>query len=56
MRIVGQNAVVINKSDIQSREETPISMMPPGLFETLNDEQVLDLVAYLTSTEQVNLP
>jgi putative heme-binding domain-containing protein len=56
MRIVGQDAVAINKSDIQSREETPVSMMPPGLFETLNDEQVLDLVAYLTSTEQVNLP
>jgi putative membrane-bound dehydrogenase-like protein len=56
MRIVGQDAVAISKSDIQSREETPVSMMPPGLFETLNDEQVLDLVAYLTSTEQVNLP
>jgi putative membrane-bound dehydrogenase-like protein len=56
MRIAGQNAVVVNKSDIQSREETPVSMMPPGLFETLNDEQVLDLVSYLTSAEQVNLP
>ena len=47
LRIVGQDAVIINKSDIQSREETPVSMMPPGLFETLSDGEVLDLVAYL---------
>lgn len=47
LRIVGQDAVIINKSDIQSREETPVSMMPPGLFEALSDGEVLDLVAYL---------
>ncbi|MEQ9442117.1 MAG: PmoA family protein [Cyclobacteriaceae bacterium] len=56
MRVVGQDAVVVNKSDIQSREETPNSMMPPGLFSTLTDEEVLDLVAYLRTDEQVNLP
>ncbi|WPP51019.1 PVC-type heme-binding CxxCH protein [Catalinimonas niigatensis] len=56
LRIVGREAVQINKSDIQSREETPNSMMPPGLFETLTDAEVLDLVAYLRTAEQVNLP
>lgn len=56
MRVVGQEAVVINKSEIQSQEETPNSMMPPGLFSTLTDEEVLDLVAYLRTDEQVNLP
>ena len=30
LRVVGQDQVVINKSDIQSREDTPNSMMPPG--------------------------
>nr|WKN39870.1 PmoA family protein [Tunicatimonas sp. TK19036] len=56
LRVVGQEAVVINKSEIQSQEETPNSMMPPGLFSTLTDEEVLDLVAYLRTDEQVNLP
>jgi putative heme-binding domain-containing protein len=56
MRIVGQDEVVLNKSDIQSREETPVSMMPPGLFQALTDGEVLDLVAYLRTSDQVNLP
>ena len=56
MRVVGQDAVVINKSDIQSREETPVSMMPPGLLQRLTDAQVLDLIAYLRTTAQVELP
>jgi putative membrane-bound dehydrogenase-like protein len=56
LRIVGQDVVVINKSEIQSREETPVSMMPPGLFETLSDEEVLDLVSYLRTMEQVEQP
>ncbi len=56
LRVVGQDAVVINKSDIQSREETPNSMMPPGLFSTLTDAEVLDLVAYLRTSSQVAVP
>ncbi len=56
LRVVGQDAVVINKSDIQSREETPNSMMPPGLFNTLTEKDVLDLVAYLRTNAQVVLP
>ncbi|MEK6478056.1 PVC-type heme-binding CxxCH protein [Catalinimonas sp. 4WD22] len=56
LRVVGQEGVQINKSEIQSRETTASSMMPPGLFETLTDEEVIDLIAYLQSSEQVNLP
>jgi putative heme-binding domain-containing protein len=52
MRVVGQDAVVINKSAIQSRESTEVSMMPPGLFNTLKDEDVLALVAYLRTVER----
>jgi putative heme-binding domain-containing protein len=51
LRVVGQDAVIINKSDIQSQEATDVSMMPPGLFDMLRDEQVLDLVSYLRSSE-----
>lgn len=56
LRVVGQDAVVVNKSDIQSRETTSTSMMPPGLFNTLTDAEVLDLVAYLRTSTQVKLP
>ena len=53
MRVVGQDAVVLNKSDIQSREVTPVSMMPTGLLETLTDKEVVDLVGYLQTMEPV---
>lgn len=51
LRVVGQDAVIVNKSDIQSQETTDVSMMPPGLFDMLRDEEVLDLVAYLRAGE-----
>jgi putative heme-binding domain-containing protein len=47
LRVVGQDAVVLNKSNIQSREVAAVSMMPQGLFETLSDEEVVHLVGYL---------
>ncbi|MGV3640906.1 MAG: c-type cytochrome, partial [Adhaeribacter sp.] len=53
LRVVGQDAVLLNKSQIQSREVTPVSMMPPGLFNSLSDGEVLDLVAYLQTRQQV---
>ncbi|MEO5999520.1 MAG: PVC-type heme-binding CxxCH protein [Chitinophagaceae bacterium] len=56
MRVVGKDAVVINKSSIQSREATPVSMMPNGLLNTLNDADVLALVAYLRTVEPVKKP
>lgn len=54
LRVVGQDAVLINKSTIQSREVAPVSMMPPGLFNTLTDAEVLDLVAYFRTNGQVS--
>ena len=56
LRIVGQDAIVINKSDIQSRETTETSMMPQGLFNALSDKEVVDLVAYLRTNGQVRVP
>ena len=53
LRIVGQDAIVINKSDIQARETTETSMMPQGLFSALSDKEVLDLMAYLRTNSQV---
>ncbi|HEV7381915.1 MAG TPA: c-type cytochrome, partial [Dyadobacter sp.] len=47
LRIVGQDAVLLNKSDIQTREVTPTSMMPSGLLESLSDKEITELVAFL---------
>ena len=49
LNILGQSKAKINKSDIQSREDTPNSMMPAGLLDNMNDQEILDLVAYLKS-------
>ena len=51
MRIVGQEAAVINKSNIQSREVMPVSMMPNGLFETLSNTEIIDLVGFLSRSK-----
>ncbi len=56
MRLVGQPAVVLTRSDIQSLEESNMSLMPEGLFEPLSDQDVLNLVAYLRTAQQVQLP
>ena len=47
MSPVGDKPVVLNKSDMQSRETSPNSMMPEGLLQTLEKQEVIDLVAYL---------
>ncbi len=51
MRIVGQEAAVLNKSNIQSREVMPVSMMPNGLFETLTNAEIIDLVGFLSKSK-----
>ncbi|GAB4474670.1 MAG: hypothetical protein OHK0057_21540 [Thermoflexibacter sp.] len=51
MRIVGQDITLINKSDIQSHEVMPTSLMPVGLFDNLSEEEVVNLVKYLQTVE-----
>ena len=55
LRVVGRDPIAINKADIQAREATAASMMPPGLFDPLADREVIDLVAYLRTLEQVKI-
>lgn len=50
LRVVGRDNAIIGKSDIQSREATSVSMMPSGLFDSLTDREVLDLVAFLRTS------
>lgn len=41
--------LAINESDIAKKETRKISMMPPGMINSLNQDELLDLLAYLTS-------
>lgn len=45
--------VVVATSDIEERQQQPISMMPEGLLNRLSMQEVRDLVKYLGSPEQV---
>lgn len=54
LRMIGQDTVVA-KSDIQSRETSPVSMMPEGLLKMLSRDEVRDLIGYLRTTQQVPL-
>lgn len=56
LRVVGQEPIVISKSSIQTQEVSNVSLMPEGLLETLSDQEVIDLVAFLRTNGQVPLP
>ena len=53
LRTVGQDGLNINKSEIQTREVSNASLMPEGLLQNLTDEDVVDLVAFLRTSEPV---
>ena len=53
LRTVGEDGLVINKSDIQTREVSNASLMPEGLLNNLTEQEVLDLVAFLRTSEPV---
>jgi len=40
---------ILKRKDIKSIGQSPVSQMPPGLLNVLNQEEVRDLVAYLMS-------
>jgi putative heme-binding domain-containing protein len=54
LRVVGQDPVIINKSTIQSKDVTPVSLMPPGLFSNLTEKEIVDLMAYLKTSKRVD--
>jgi putative heme-binding domain-containing protein len=39
----------VKKSEVKAKKVYPVSMMPPGLINVLNKDELLDLVAYLLS-------
>ncbi len=47
---------VVNRNQIESMGPSPISLMPEGLLDTLQQDEVLDLFAYLLSRGDRNHP
>lgn len=48
--------VAVERDEIASQEEMPVSMMPEGLLAPLTPDQIRDLVAYLMEPGQTPLP
>ncbi|MFM9966299.1 MAG: PVC-type heme-binding CxxCH protein [Planctomycetaceae bacterium] len=48
--------VTIQRADIEEQKVSTLSLMPDGLFQTLTEDQVRDLIGYLMSPDQVPLP
>ncbi|MFO1482111.1 MAG: PVC-type heme-binding CxxCH protein [Verrucomicrobiaceae bacterium] len=48
--------LVIERAQIVKQEQLPISLMPEGLLAALGDENVKNLIAYLMSNGQVEMP
>ncbi|MFO0908578.1 MAG: family 16 glycoside hydrolase [Isosphaeraceae bacterium] len=50
------NQTRVDRNAIEEIKPSPVSMMPEGLLNTLNKEEVLDLMAYLLSRGDRNAP
>ena len=48
--------LIIPKNEIASQRQGQLSMMPEGLLAPLTDQEVRDLIYYLTRVGQVPLP
>lgn len=55
LNMQGQRVTIL-KNDIKSRLTSDYSMMPDGLLDTLKQEEILDLIKYLQTPQQVDLP
>jgi putative membrane-bound dehydrogenase-like protein len=48
--------ITLPRNEIVTRNQSNLSMMPEGLFDTLDQREMIDLVGYLQSPNQVPLP
>ena len=49
-------AVVLDRNDVEDVRPSVLSLMPEGLLDPLNPSEVRDLIAYLMQRSQVPLP
>lgn len=54
--LTANETVTIPRSEIVSLQQNQLSMMPEGLLEPLNDQEIRDLIYYLRQPGQVPLP
>jgi putative membrane-bound dehydrogenase-like protein len=54
--VTANETLVIPRGEIRSLKESQLSMMPEGLLQTFNDQEVRDLLYYLRSPAQAPLP
>ena len=50
------DTLTVPVADIVTRKQTPVSIMPEGIFDQMKPDEVRDLVAYLRAKEQVPIP
>ena len=48
--------VNVQRDEIEEMKPSPVSLMPEGLLDTLDRDEVLDLIAYLLSRGDRNDP
>jgi len=48
--------ITLPRVEIKSMQQSDLSMMPEGLLQPLNDQEVRDLLYYLSRPGQVPLP
>ena len=48
--------LILNRMDIDEIRASELSLMPDGLVDVLSQKELVDLIAYLMSSEQVPLP
>ena len=56
LKTAEQPTVVIAKDDIDLRKVSPLSLMPEGQLLKMKNREVLDLIKYLQTDQQVELP
>jgi putative heme-binding domain-containing protein len=54
LRNTDGQSVTLDRSEIEQLEPQVLSLMPEGLLEKLDDEQLRDLMAYLRSSQPLN--
>ena len=45
-------SVIISKADLKDRQKMPVSLMPPGLLESMPERKSLELLKYLLSKRE----
>ena len=56
LKTVDQPELIIAQSDVDARKVSELSMMPAGQLQKLKEQELFDLIKYMQTTQQVELP